>query len=250
MDREDADWRKYERRIFEKLYEWGGRDAKVRFDQSLPGRYSKTDRQVDALVTGGYGGRIAEGVTAAVDCKFYRQKVDVNGVEQFIGLVDDVGTDLGFLITTQGFSEAADKRAENGSRGIRLRVVVVDINNPPYFPASDEDYYVGDYFDHSPYGPMGAVVRYHYVEESEYTLDPEAEFDWREEVLISGEGDELRWDDDAARTAIARIVLRHRMKEEPDEEFVQMFAEEIAADWEDGQTWTVYSGEIASAIGV
>lgn len=96
MDGESR-WRKYERQIHDRLVKMaGGENAEVIFDGRLPGRLSGTERQVDVLVRGEFAGGVGE-ATMAVDCKCFSKKVDV---EAFVGLVDDVGTDLGLIVTT------------------------------------------------------------------------------------------------------------------------------------------------------
>ncbi len=116
----DRDWRAYETQIFTRLKEVAGREAEVTFDVNLTGRYSGVDRQVDVLVRGSFTG-IGE-ATMAVDCKCFSINVDVKHVETVMGLVDDVGTDIGLLVTTEGFSPAAKRRAK-GARGMWLDVV-------------------------------------------------------------------------------------------------------------------------------
>lgn len=124
----ERDWRNYETQILERLREMAGGDADVEFDASLSGRYSKIKRQVDIHVCGNFAGRVAHG-TMAVDCKCFSRNVDVKDVETFIGLVDDVGTDFGLLVTTEGFSAAAANRAA-AARGVRIQIV-------PYEALSD-----------------------------------------------------------------------------------------------------------------
>lgn len=116
----DRDWRAYETQIFTRLKETAGPDAEVTFDLKLTGRYSGVDRQIDVLVRGSFTG-IGE-ATMAVDCKCFSTKVDVKHVEMVMGLVDDVGTDIGLLVTTEGFTPAAKRRAK-GSPGMWLDVV-------------------------------------------------------------------------------------------------------------------------------
>jgi restriction endonuclease Mrr len=60
-----------------------------------------------------------------VDCKCFSRNVDVQAVEAFAGFLDDVNVELGLLVTTAGFSEAARRRAEH-VRGLRLDVVELD----------------------------------------------------------------------------------------------------------------------------
>jgi hypothetical protein len=83
--------------------------AEVLHDVKLDGRLSKTQRQVDVLVRqtiGQYEIRIV------IDCKDYNKPVDVKGVEEFDGLVRDVGAEKGVLVCPKGFTEAAKARAE------------------------------------------------------------------------------------------------------------------------------------------
>ncbi len=57
-----------------------------------------------------------------VDAKCFSRHVDVGDIDRFIGFVEDVQTDFGLLITTGGFSAAAEARAA-GHRGVRVDVV-------------------------------------------------------------------------------------------------------------------------------
>jgi hypothetical protein len=117
----ERDWRAYESQIFEQLKKVAGDDATVELDVSLPGRFSRADRQVDVYVEGNFAGKVSHG-TMAVDCKCFSRRVDVKDVETFIGLVEDVGTDFGLLVTTEGYSEAARNRAE-AARGVKIDIV-------------------------------------------------------------------------------------------------------------------------------
>jgi len=117
----DRDWRQYERQIFDRLTKLAGEDSVVEFDQSVPGYLSEAERQVDVLVRGRFAGQTATG-TMAVDCKCWSKKVDVMDVDRFVGTIEDIRTDFGLLVTTEGFTPAAKRRAEN-ARGIRVDVV-------------------------------------------------------------------------------------------------------------------------------
>ncbi len=120
---DEPDWREYERQIYERLLKAAGGEGKasVTFDKQLPGRLSRVERQVDVYVEGEFANGVGE-ATMAVDCKYFARKVDVKGVEAFIGLVEDVGTALGLLVTTEGFSTAARNRAA-AVRGITVEIV-------------------------------------------------------------------------------------------------------------------------------
>lgn len=84
-------------------------DAIVKHNVKLPGTQSETERQIDVLVEqniGQYTMRIV------IDCKDYASPVDVKGVEEFFGLVQDVGAHKGALVCPKGFTKSAKKRAK------------------------------------------------------------------------------------------------------------------------------------------
>ncbi len=83
--------------------------AEVQHNVFVDGRLSKRKRQIDVLVReriGQYEIRII------IDCKDYNKPIDVKGVEEFAGLLADVGAHKGVLVSPKGFSEAAKTRAE------------------------------------------------------------------------------------------------------------------------------------------
>jgi hypothetical protein len=116
-------WRRYERQIYARLAKaaGGAGAATVTFDKRLPGKLSRVERQVDVYVEGEFANEVGK-ATMAVDCKCFDRNVDVKAVEAFIGLVDDVGADLGLIVTTEGFSPAARNRAA-AARGVRVEIV-------------------------------------------------------------------------------------------------------------------------------
>lgn len=84
-------------------------DASVQHNVMLDGIDSETKRQIDILVEqniGQYTMRIV------IDCKDYSKPVDVKGVEEFQGLVQDVRAHKGALVCPAGFSKSALKRAK------------------------------------------------------------------------------------------------------------------------------------------
>jgi hypothetical protein len=248
----DTDWRQYEAHIYEKLTEMAGDAAMVKFDQKLHGRFTEIDRQIDVLITGSFAGEVESDVTAIVDCKCYTRNIDVTHVEAFIGLAEDVNADLGLLITNTGFSPAATRRAEHG-RGIRLRVIVAEIERLPrlYSPSHGEAYYSGDFWESPvPFGPDGAIIEYNYVQESEYPLDPEVDLEWLTEPLASDTTNKVDWADDASRAHCAQIVLRHSLSREPRVDEVEEFLETIACEWHDGRPWVLYVGDLSRTMGI
>jgi hypothetical protein len=85
-------------------------DAEVLHNVKLDGRLSKTKRQIDVLVRQKIG---QYEMAIVLDCKDSARPIDVKGVEEFLGLVNDVGAQKGALVCPKGFSEAAKTRASN-----------------------------------------------------------------------------------------------------------------------------------------
>jgi hypothetical protein len=88
--------------------------AKTESNIRIMGR-SGTDRQIDVLITGTVG---AFGVKILVDSKNYASPVDIKDVESLIGMVGDVGANLGVIVCPSGYTAGAKKRAETS--GIQL----------------------------------------------------------------------------------------------------------------------------------
>lgn len=83
-------------------------DASVQHNVMLDGIDSETKRQIDVLVEQNIGQYTMQIV---IDCKDYSKPVDVKGVEEFQGLVQDVRAHKGALVCPSGFTKAALKRA-------------------------------------------------------------------------------------------------------------------------------------------
>lgn len=84
-------------------------DASVQRNVMLNGIDSETKRQIDVLVEqniGQYTMRIV------IDCKDYSKPVDVKGIEEFHGLVQDVRAHKGALVCPSGFTKSALRRAK------------------------------------------------------------------------------------------------------------------------------------------
>ena len=241
-------WRDYEDHIFEQLSEWAGNDAKVQFDQTRIGKFSQVERQIDVLITGRFAGATDRDITAAVDCKYYTRNIDVKKVDEFIGFIEDVQTDIGILITNPGFSDGAKSRA---SRSIHLRVVVANVDRlpPVYHPSWDDSYYEGDYYPAGCFGGEdGALIRYSHIDDEalQYSFDPENPPERLDEPVMSGTTSEISWNDDAGRAACIRAILQHRNNgREPSGEDVKIVVMELAYHWEDGQPWVLYDAQLA-----
>jgi len=128
LNRRQPAWKMYERQIYKRLRARAAPGATITFDedgkQRLPGRFSEVGRQVDVLVRGKFAGLDHEQIMI-VDCKHFSRRVDVKAVEAFAGMMEDVNAPLGVLITNEGFTKAAQRRAAH-VRGMALDIVPFD----------------------------------------------------------------------------------------------------------------------------
>lgn len=84
-------------------------NASVLHNVMLDGVDSETKRQIDVLVEQNVG---QYKIRIVIDCKDYSNPVDVKGVEEFHGLVQDVRAHKGALVCPSGFTKSALKRAK------------------------------------------------------------------------------------------------------------------------------------------
>lgn len=63
--------------------------------------------------------------TMIVDCKRRKRPTDVKAIESFIGMIDDVGAEIGMLVTSSTTTAAAEARAR-AERGVRLKVLPLE----------------------------------------------------------------------------------------------------------------------------
>ncbi len=110
----------YENGVADVLAFLAGDAAMVERNVRLPGRRSWVARQIDVLVRGRVFG-LTDAIVV-VDCKRWAKPVDVADVGAFLDLVEDVGADVGLLVSTEGGSEAAHERSRQ-ARGVRLEVL-------------------------------------------------------------------------------------------------------------------------------
>jgi len=114
-------WEVYERMIARLIADQSETDLCVSPNAKVTGKISGILRQIDVLIDA----RHDTGNTRRliVDAKHRRRKVDVKDVEEFLGLVEDVGATHGYLVTSSGFTKAAEKRAQ---MAVSIRIVPVD----------------------------------------------------------------------------------------------------------------------------
>lgn len=118
-----SDYREYENGVADVLAFLAGDTATVERNIKLRGRRSGRLRQIDVLVRGRIFG-MAE-ATMMVECKKWATRVDIKAVESFLGMVQDVGADVGLMMTTKGATAGAHERARQ-ERGVRLEVMSLE----------------------------------------------------------------------------------------------------------------------------
>ena len=112
-------WRDYEKEILE-IFINEYPNAQIKHNAHIEGRYSKVNRQIDVLIEDYVAG---SRIRIVVDGKCFNSKIDVKDVEMFIGMLNDIDAHKGLLITQQGYSEAAIKRAYNDPTDLELDIL-------------------------------------------------------------------------------------------------------------------------------
>ena len=105
----DAKWKRFEQ-LVGKIQQELSPDATVTIDDEIKGRNSKTNRQIDISIRKNIG---QFEILIVIDCKDHSNPIDVKVVEEFLGLVEDVGANMGALVSSSGYSKAAKNRARN-----------------------------------------------------------------------------------------------------------------------------------------
>src|SRR5882672_10529779 len=115
------EWEVYERMVARLIADQSGADLCVTPNARVMGKISGTARQIDVLIDARHDTDNTRRLI--VDAKHRRRKVDVKDVEGFLGLVNDVGATHGYLVTSSGFTKAAEKRAQ---MTVSIRIMPVD----------------------------------------------------------------------------------------------------------------------------
>jgi phosphoribosylglycinamide formyltransferase-1 len=84
--------------------------SKVTENDRIRGRRTKGLRQIDISIRHKVG---QYEILIVMDCKDYKRPVDVKHVEEFMGLVDDVGANKGAIVSASGFTKTAKERAKD-----------------------------------------------------------------------------------------------------------------------------------------
>ena len=108
------DWRVFEK-IVAQIHKTLSPKATVTHDAKILGQDSKQHRQIDVSIRQHIG---AYPILIIIQCRHYQNKVDLNDVEQFLGVVNDVRANAGVIVSNAGFTSGAMTLAKN--RGIHL----------------------------------------------------------------------------------------------------------------------------------
>jgi hypothetical protein len=115
---EQPKWKKFEELVAKIQADLAG-DAVVTPNDRITGKRTSVLRQVDVSIRKNVG---QFELLIVLDCKDYGRPLDVKGVEEFMGLAQDVGAHKAGMVAAKGFSETAKKRAQDA--GIELYRVV------------------------------------------------------------------------------------------------------------------------------
>lgn len=84
--------------------------ANISWNVKREGKVSKAPRQIDVLAENTIAGSL---LGVVVECKAYKNPLDVGKVDEFIGKLLDLGAPLGQLYALNGVTPAARRRADN-----------------------------------------------------------------------------------------------------------------------------------------
>lgn len=119
----NSDFREYENGVADILASVVGEAGNVQRNVKLPSRSGGRARQIDVLVEATTSG--ITNTRLIVDCKRGKKPMDVKDIEEFIGMVEDVGADMGILVSAAGASDGAMRRAQM-ARGVRIKALSIE----------------------------------------------------------------------------------------------------------------------------
>jgi hypothetical protein len=122
MNNKKPKWRRFEEAVAS-IQKYIAPNARITLDEKILGK-SNTERQIDIVIRCDIG---QFSVLVIVDCKDWKNPIDIADVGQFIDMVEDVGANKGALICNAGFTNGAKNRAKE--KGIDL-LRVFDTKNP------------------------------------------------------------------------------------------------------------------------
>ena len=111
QDKQGADWRLYERLIAAFEAENSGLELSITPNARIIGHKSLKPRQIDVLVDARWGDDLSRRII--IDAKLHKSKLDIKDVESFEGMMRDCGAEHGILVCPNGWSEGAERRAQD-----------------------------------------------------------------------------------------------------------------------------------------
>lgn len=121
MSRSSPDWERYERLIARMMADQLPTEYAVTPNARVMGKVSRRSRQIDVLVDLRHDSDNSRRLI--VDAKKRRRRIDVQDVEAFRGLMEDVGATHGYLVCPRGHTKAAECRAQTE---VSIRLVSLD----------------------------------------------------------------------------------------------------------------------------
>lgn len=99
-------WHEFEQQVAALMANLGNGHAEHNI--KMTGVVSKTQRQVDVLVSGEFAGRE---IRVAVECKRYKRRLGIGKIDEFVGKLLDLRVDAGVLYCVTGYTKQAEVRA-------------------------------------------------------------------------------------------------------------------------------------------
>jgi restriction endonuclease len=234
-------WQAYEQQIVDLVRSRAIPGTQIATNVHVPGLISGVKREVDVLVKGSFAG-VADALMV-LDCKCYATKVDVKDVEAFLGMLEDIGANMGMLVTTKGFSNGAERRATSVIQEIvpLIDIVLMDqVADWWMVRAGESGSYRGDYVDHEPYG--GFWWRVLFVTGG---YDGDGGFtDEEEDILWSS--DSGGWDaQEQGDRMLATVLARHRLARNPSPDELENLTLALRHAIEPGPGFEFTTGEIS-----
>lgn len=113
------DWKQYEREI-EAHFRSEYPSANITANTKRLGKFSTTERQIDLLIEQ----QVCDlPFRIVVDAKFRGRKIDVKDVEDFLGMVRDLCAHKAIMISPEGYTDAAIRRASADDADVILDVL-------------------------------------------------------------------------------------------------------------------------------
>jgi hypothetical protein len=101
-------WKRFEDLVETIQRELADPAARVQRNEPIPGRKSKTSRDIDVSIRVNVGGYE---LLIAVSCKDHKRPVTLKEVGEFVDVVADVGANKAAMVASNGFSASARRRA-------------------------------------------------------------------------------------------------------------------------------------------